>query len=118
MPVDTISFGTHVRRHVRIPMSDGASLLADIFLPDADALDGSRRFPVVFDYYPYRKDDSMAARTRIQRSLAARGIVAARIDVRGTGSSTGTAADEYCEQELADGVEAIAWLAAQSWSKQ
>jgi uncharacterized protein len=49
-------------------------------------------------------------------ALAARGFVAVRIDVRGSGSSGGTAADEYCPQELDDGVEAIAWLAAQPWS--
>ena len=116
MPIDTLTFGTHVRRHVAIPMSDGATLSADLFLPDTDALEGRRRFPVAFDYYPYRKDDGLAPRTRIHRRLAARGIVAARIDVRGSGSSTGTARDEYCDAELADGVEAIAWLAAQPWS--
>ena len=116
MPINSVSFGTNVRRHVPIPMPDGAILSADIFLPDADALDGKRRFPVAFDYYPYRKDDGMAGRTRLHRSLAARGFVAVRIDVRGSGSSTGTAADEYCPQEMDDGVEAIAWLAAQPWS--
>jgi putative CocE/NonD family hydrolase len=116
MPVDTVSFGTPVRRHVLIPMPDGARLAADLFLPSAGALGDGRRYPVVFDYYPYRKDDGLARLTRAHRRLAARGFVAARIDVRGSGSSTGTAADEYCEQELADGVEAIAWLAAQPWS--
>jgi len=116
MPIDAVSFGTHVRRHVPIPMPDGAILSADLFLPDAHALDGARRFPVVFDYYPYRKDDGLAGRTRIHRSLAARGFIAVRIDVRGSGSSTGTAADEYCRQELDDGVDAIAWLADRPWS--
>jgi putative CocE/NonD family hydrolase len=37
------------------------------------------------------------------------------VDVRGTGGSTGTALDEYSLQEHLDGVEAIAWMAAQPW---
>lgn len=102
--------------HVPIPMPDGAVLSATLYLPHAGALaDGIRR-PVVFDSYPYRKDDLMAGRTRAHRAFAARGMVAARLDVRGTGSSTGIATDEYSRQELDDTVEAIAWFAAQPWS--
>ena len=109
-------FGTPVLRHVQIPMPDGVTLSADLYLPDADALDGRRRFPVAFDYYPYRKDDGMTRLTRMHRDLAERGYVAVRIDVRGTGGSGGTAVDEYCPQEQLDGVAAIAWLAEQPWS--
>ena len=36
-------------------------------------------------------------------------------DVRGSGSSGGTAADEYALAAQDDAVEAIAWLAAQPW---
>src|SRR5262245_51597312 len=39
-------------RNLRIPMPDGITLAADAWMPDADG-----RFPVVFDYYPYRKND-------------------------------------------------------------
>lgn len=106
----------HVLRHVPIPMSDGVVLSADLYLPHADALvDGVER-PVVFDFYPYRKDDLMRGRERAHRLFAARGMVAARLDVRGSGSSGGIAADEYSEAELADGVEAIAWFADRPWS--
>ena len=58
----------------------------------------------------------MTRLSRMHRVLAARGIVAARVDVRGSGSSGGTATDEYSEDELRDGVDVIAWLAAQPWS--
>src|SRR5262245_15616222 len=44
------------------------------------------------------------------------GLVVARIDLRGTGSSEGSATDEYPPQEQADLADAIAWLAAQDWS--
>ncbi len=98
-------------RNIRIPMPDGITLAADLFLPDA-----AGRFPVVFDYYPYRKNDQPATAFLGHRYLAERGIVAGRIDVRGTGDSEGTALDEYCPQEQLDGVAAIAWLAEQPWS--
>ncbi|MBM4409262.1 MAG: CocE/NonD family hydrolase [Chloroflexi bacterium] len=115
MTVDATS-AVHVIRHVVLPMADGVTLSADLYLPHADALAGRRRYPVAFDYYPYRKDDALTRLTRMHRVLASRGIVAARVDVRGSGSSGGTATDEYSPQELADGSEVIAWLAAQPWS--
>src|SRR5207249_4626461 len=43
------------------------------------------------------------------------GYAAVRVDVRGSGDSDGVLLDEYAEQELADGVALIAWLAAQPW---
>ena len=104
-----------VVRHVRIPMPDGIDLSADLYLPAGASLaDGIRR-PVAFDYYPYRKDDGLAGRQRAHRALAARGIIGARIDVRGSGSSGGVATDEYALAEQDDAVAAIAWLAAQPW---
>ncbi|MEZ4726749.1 MAG: hypothetical protein R3E79_06410 [Caldilineaceae bacterium] len=42
-------------QHVRIPMSDGVELDVNLYMPDAQG-----QFPVVFDYYPYRKDDLSA----------------------------------------------------------
>ncbi|MEX0760123.1 MAG: CocE/NonD family hydrolase, partial [Tistlia sp.] len=36
-------------------------------------------------------------------------------DLRGSGESDGVLSDEYTAQELQDGVEAIAWIAAQPW---
>ena len=103
-------YQVRVLRHVRIPMPDGVELDAHLYLPDAPG-----PFPAVFDYYPYRKDDVSAGNMRYQHYLAERGYVGIRVDVRGTGSSGGTASDEYSRQEQLDGVEAIAWMARQSW---
>jgi putative CocE/NonD family hydrolase len=97
-------------KHVPIPMPDGGYLSAHLFMPDAPG-----PFPAVFDYYPYRKDDVSAGNMRYHHYLAQRGFVGIRVDVRGTGGSTGTAVDEYSLQEHLDGVEAIAWMAAQPW---
>src|SRR3546814_20962616 len=46
---------------------------------------------------------------------AARGYACVRVDIRGNGESDGLMQDEYLPQELSDGVEVIAWLAAQPW---
>lgn len=115
------STGTHVsgnnlfplirERNIRIPMSDGVTLAADLFRPDAPG-----EFPVVIEYLPYRKNDTTWQGWYGHRYLAERGFVSVRIDVRGSGDSEGLALDEYCPQEQLDGVEAIAWLAAQPWS--
>jgi len=102
-------YDVKVVRHVRIPMSDGKELAAHMFMPDAPG-----RFPAVFDYYPYRKDD-LSPPWRYHQYLAQRGFVALRLDVRGTGGSGGVAVDEYSRQEQLDAVEAIAWMAEQPW---
>ncbi|MGD9030760.1 MAG: CocE/NonD family hydrolase, partial [Anaerolineae bacterium] len=102
---------TRVVKNVPIPMSDGTVLAADMVMPEA-----AGPFPVVFDYYPYRKDDLSAGALRRQQVLAQRGYVALRLDVRGTGSSTGIAEDEYVLQEQLDAVEAIDWMSQQPWS--
>src|SRR6202011_4676380 len=47
--------------------------------------------------------------------LGGHGYAGVRVDIRGSGESAGLLLDEYSEQELADGVEVIAWLAAQPW---
>ncbi len=103
-------YGVRYERSVRIPMPDGIALAADFFWPDAPG-----RFPVVFDYYPYRKSDSDWRDFTVHHYFAERGIAAARLDVRGSGDSEGTALDEYCPQEQLDGVAAIAWMAQQPW---
>ena len=104
-------YGVRWERNVRIPMADGATLAADLFVPDAPG-----RYPVVVEYLPYRKNDTPWQGYYGHRYFAERGYVAARIDVRGTGDSDGVAEDEYSRQEQLDGVEAIAWLAAQPWA--
>src|SRR3954452_3208810 len=100
-------YDVRVVRHVQIPMSDGVNIEAHMFMPDAPG-----RFPAVFDYYPYRKDD-LSPPGRYHHYLAQHGFVAFRLDVRGTGGSGGIATDESSPQEQLDGVEAIAWMAKQ-----
>jgi len=70
-------------------------------------------FPALLELLPYRKGDSFYARDYPLSSWFARhGYLSLRVDVRGTGSSTGTLpAREYSEAELADAVTLIDWIA-------
>ena len=105
--------GVRTIEHAWIPMPDGTRLAARIWLPE-DA--GAAPVPAILDFLPYRQGDLMAARdAAIYPYLAARGYACARVDLRGTGNSEGIIHDEYTPQELQDGCDVIAWLAAQPW---
>lgn len=100
-----------VIEHTWIPMRDGVRLSARIWIPD-----GAQRHPAVLEYIPYRKRDLYRAYDDIWgKTLAEAGIAFVRVDIRGSGDSEGVLTDEYSEHELNDGVEVIAWIAAQSW---
>ena len=96
-----------------IPMSDGVRLAARIWLPeDAQA----HPVPAILEYLPYRRRDGTSYRdSQTQPYMAGHGYAAVRVDIRGTGDSEGLMLDEYDALELRDGVQIIAWLAAQSW---
>lgn len=97
---------------VRIPMRDGIELAATLYLPDPAA--GPQ--PCLLEALPYRKDDLTSSYASGYRHLSDECLFAVcRLDLRGTGSSSGDATDEYPPEEQADLVEVIAWLAAQEW---
>lgn len=97
---------------IRIPLSDGEHLAVALYLPDP-ALGPQ---PCLVEALPYRKDDLTSSYADSYRGLRDNhGFAVARIDVRGTGSSSGDALDEYQEAEQRDLPEAIAWLAEQEW---
>lgn len=65
-------------------------------------------------YQPYRKDDIVGT-TVWQLGLPRAGYAFVQLDVRGSGGSEGVSTDEYVPEEQADGVDALAWIAAQPW---
>ncbi|MGW8367622.1 MAG: CocE/NonD family hydrolase [Gammaproteobacteria bacterium] len=99
--------------NVWIPLADGCRLAARIWRPyDAPA----NPVPALLEFLPYRKRDFMRHRDEpMHRYLARHGYASVRVDLRGSGDSEGLLSDEYTAQEHADGVEVIAWLAAQPW---
>ena len=99
--------------HVEVPMPDGCRLAARIWMPE-----GAEEAPVpaVLEYIPYRKNDMTAERdTSKHPYTAGHGYAVVRLDIRGAGDSDGVMEDEYTEQELRDGCDAIRWIAEQPW---
>ncbi len=104
---------TTVLDHVFIPLTDGTRLHARVLLP-VDAVE--RPVPAVLEYLPYRLNDGTVASDHQQMTwFAGHGYAGVRVDIRGSGESDGVLVDEYTAQEQADGLEVIAWLAAQPW---
>lgn len=102
-----------VTENLWILMSDGVRLAARLFLPAT-----AEACPVgaVLEYLPYRKRDSYRYRDDVAGPfLAKKGIAMIRVDIRGTGDSDGAMADEYSDQEQADALAVIAWMARQPW---
>src|SRR5215475_5756154 len=99
-----------------LTMPDGVRLSVTYFMPLAKK--PGEKFPVVLEMLPYRKDDSFFLRDYPDYAfLARRGIVGARVDVRGTGSSFGALPDrEYSDAELDDLEEMLKLLAKQPFS--
>ena len=104
---------TRVIENTWIPMSDGCRLAARIILPE-DA--NTNSVPAILEYIPYRKRDYTAVQdAAVHQYFAGHGYACVRVDMRGSGDSDGILMDEYLPQEQEDGVEVIAWIAAQPW---
>ena len=99
--------------HTWIPLSDGGTLAARIWLP----VDAERSpVPAILEYIPYRKNDGTASGdARRHPYVAGHGYASVRVDMRGSGDSTGLLLDEYLPQEQDDALEVLAWIAAQPW---
>ncbi len=97
-----------------ITLKDGTRLAARIWMPDGAESDP---VPAVFEFLPYRKRDGTSPRDESTYPVfAAAGIAGVRVDIRGSGESSGVIDGEYTELELANACELIAWIAAQPWS--
>jgi putative CocE/NonD family hydrolase len=96
-----------------IELPDGVRLAIRVWLPeDAE----SRPVSAILDSVPYRKSDGTAIGDAAWGTyFAARGFAFARVDLRGSGDSSGILEDEYTEQEQLDAERVIAWLADRPW---
>lgn len=102
-----------VDHDLRIPLRDGVSLSAKVWMPGGAALSP---MPAILEILPYRKRDGTAARDATTHALFSKhDYVCLRVDLRGCGESDGLFYDEYSEQELSDIEDVIIWIAAQSW---
>ena len=102
-----------VIENIWIPMSDGCSLAAKLWLPKNVK---EEPVPAILEYIPYRKRDHKAIRDeKVHAFFASHGYAGVRVDIRGSGDSEGILRDEYLKRELDDGLEILRWIANQAW---
>ncbi len=96
-----------------VHLPDGVRLAIRLWLPEDS---GRRPVSAILDAVPYRKSDGTAIGDADWGTyFAARGFAFARVDLRGSGDSSGILEDEYTEQEQRDTGQVIAWLADRPW---
>jgi predicted acyl esterase len=101
--------------HAYVSLKDGTKLKARIWLP----LNASKEnpCPLVLEALPYGAANGTEARDWVNHTqLASKGIGVVRLDVRGTGESTGSMPDEYTARERADITEAMGAVTHQEWA--
>lgn len=109
---------------VYIPTQDGGQavrLAADIALPGG--LSTGQRVPAVLSQTRYWRAPELRAPFRwftgvpdpVRDCLTAHGYALVRLDVRGTGASSGAWQLPWSPAEVADMAEVVAWLVAQPW---
>ena len=101
------------KENVWIRMKDGTKLGARIWMPETAH---ENPVPAIMEYIPYRKRDHTRPYDNVMHHyFAGHGYACLRIDMRGSGESEGLLKDEYLMRELEDGMEAIEWIANQTW---
>ncbi|MBP39757.1 MAG: peptidase S15 [Chloroflexi bacterium] len=104
---------TEIIETIWIPMPDGTKLAARLWLPKGARANPT---PAILEYIPYRRRDATRIRDEgMHPRFAQAGYAALRVDQRGSGDSEGVMLDEYTDLETQDGVDVIAWIAAQDW---
>jgi len=111
--------GVIFEENVRIPMSDGVSISADIFKPDNE-----NAYPVLYAVSPYIKSYSklpVLPAFRFRQSgdidwFVKHGFIVVHADTRGTGDSKEGVWKFLDQREQKDMYETIEWIARQKWS--
>lgn len=100
-----------VIRDVLIPMRDGVTLAANLYLPEAEG-----QYPGIFSFVPYLKDGWVGIDFEPHYlHLASKGYAVMQVDFRGTGASHGTNPHPFDLQERQDGFDVVEWMAIQTW---
>lgn len=109
-------YPVRVVRNVRLPMRDGITLAADLYMPEGGE---GERFPAILEYTPYHKTHNAAYGPRATRYpyFASHGYVFVNVDIRGLGDSEGANTSPTSPEEVADLLEVIRWCATQPWSE-
>ena len=103
------SISLKIVSNVAVPMRDGVTLYADIYLPDGDG-----PFPTILQRTPYDKTSALSATMLDPIRSAKAGFAVVIQDTRGRFASEG---EFYAfRDEINDGYDTVEWAAAQPWS--
>jgi putative CocE/NonD family hydrolase len=104
-----------LERDVKIPMPDGITLAANLYLPGTGV--PVTPLPTVVTFIPYHKDGrgGLGYLDPFHRHFASRGYAALHVDFRGTGSSDGAPYRTMDGRERLDGHRIVEWAAEQPW---
>ncbi|HTX49123.1 MAG TPA: CocE/NonD family hydrolase [Caulobacteraceae bacterium] len=100
------------QRDLHVGMRDGVRLATNVFLPGRAGEVAAGRFPTVLARTPYGKDFGVIA--TLHRRFTPRGYAFVVQDVRGRYGSEGRW--RPLSDDGDDGVDLLAWIAAQPWS--
>lgn len=110
---ESFPFDVVVEPHVPVTLSSGVVISVKLWLPVGAP---GERFPAVLEAIPYRKDDNSLVDDSARFGFfSGHGYVGVRMDLRGSGTSTGVLEDEYSEQEQHDICEVVDWISLQTW---
>ena len=111
--VESFPYDVGVEPHVPVALRSGVVISVKLWLPVGEP---GARFPAVLEAMPYRKDDNSLVDDSARFGFfSGHGYVGVRMDLRGSGTSTGILEDEYSEQEQHDICEVIDWISRQPW---
>ncbi len=109
-PVDLLQvrtdfpYAVEVRPSIKIPLADGCWLHARAWIPETAE---ASPVPAPVEYAPFRHRDFTAPRDAlIHPWFAGHGYASLRVELRGSGDSSGLPQDEYVIQEQEDAVQA------------
>lgn len=89
----------------------------DLYCKQDGSTTNETTFPAIIEYLPYCKSHWTMERDHLRHPwMSSHGYVVIRVDMRGSGDSTGLLLDEYTQQEFDDACEIIDWITNQKWS--
>lgn len=110
--LETVPYPKNITFTVNLPDKSPVTLTGHYWY-NADALRNNQRCPAIVELNPYRcRDGTLYVDSKMFPWFAYNGYLCFRVDLQGSGSSGGTLADEYTEEELSYCVQVINQVAA------
>ena len=110
--LEDVPFPKPITFSVSMPGKDPVTLSGHYWY-NAKAIAAGTRCPAIVELNPYRcRDGTLYVDSKMHPWFAYKGYLAFRIDLQGSGNSTGTITDEYTEEELSYCVQVVNQIAA------